>query len=112
MIAPCTTLYQRRNKLGDGLDAMDYYKDNADIQHGADTRSVGISYQGNIAMGNFLNRQKPTYLDAVNSHYQHVIGDSYQLYGKNTVELEKEAEERARLSASKEAQIRECGADD
>ncbi len=110
IIAPCTTLYQRRNKLGDGLDAMEYYKEDGEIQHGADTRAVGISFQGNIAMGNFLNRQKPTYLDAVNSHYANVIGDSYQLYGKTT--LEKEAEEKARLSASKPLEPLECGASD
>jgi 2-oxoglutarate ferredoxin oxidoreductase subunit beta len=112
VIAPCTTLYQRRNKLGDGLDAMDYYKENADIQHGADTRSVGISFQGEIALGKFVERQKPTFLDAVNDHYMKVLGDSYQLYGKNTAELRKEAEERARLSASEEAEILDCGADD
>jgi 2-oxoglutarate/2-oxoacid ferredoxin oxidoreductase subunit beta len=110
VIAPCTTLYQRRNKLGDGLDAMDYYKENADIQHGADTRSVGISFQGEIALGKFVDRQKPTFLDAVNDHYAKVFGDSYQLYGQNP--LEKEAEERARASAGKEAEVLECGADD
>ena len=110
VIAPCTTLYQRRNKLGDGLDAMEYYKEDADIQHGVDTRAVGISFQGKIALGKFVERQKPTFLDAVNDHYMKVLGDSYQLYGKTP--LEKEAEERARLSATKEAKIRECGADD
>src|SRR5208337_2215490 len=110
VVAPCTTLYQRRNRLGDGLDAMEYYKEDADIQHGADTRSLDISFQGSIAMGKFVERQKPTFLDAVNDHYAKVIGDSYQLYGKTP--LEKEAEEKARLSATKEAKIRECGAND
>ena len=26
VLSPCPTLYQRRNKMGDGLDAMKYYK--------------------------------------------------------------------------------------
>ena len=110
VIAPCTTLYQRRNRLGDGLNAMEYYKEGADIQHNVDTRAVDISFQGSIAMGKFVDREKPTFLDAVNSHYRKVIGDSYQLYGKTPVE--KDAEEKARLSATKEAKIRECGASD
>ena len=58
VITPCTTLYQRRNRLGDGLDAMEYYHDDADIQHGADTRTVDIGYQGKIAMGKFVDRPR------------------------------------------------------
>ncbi len=26
IVSPCPTLYQRRNKMGDGLDAMKFYK--------------------------------------------------------------------------------------
>ena len=26
VLSPCPTLYQRRNKMGDGLDTMKYYK--------------------------------------------------------------------------------------
>ena len=97
VITPCTTLYQRRNRLGDGLDAMQYYHDDAEIQHGADTRTVDIGYQGKIAMGKFVDRPRATYLDAVNDHYVNVIGDDYELYGKTP--MEKKAEEEARKSA-------------
>ena len=98
VIAPCTTLYQRRNRLGDGLDAMKYYHDDAGIEHGMDTRTVDIGYQGKIAMGKFVDRQRATYLDAVNDHYVNVIGDDYELYGKTP--LEKKAEEEARKAAA------------
>jgi 2-oxoglutarate ferredoxin oxidoreductase subunit beta len=110
IIAPCTTLYQRRNRLGDGLDAMEYYKEDAEIQHGADTRKIDIGYQGKIAMGKFVERKKPTFLEAVNEHYTKVIGDSYQLYGKTP--LDKEAEEKARLSAGVSPEPLTCGAED
>jgi len=111
VIAPCTTLYQRRNRLGDGLEAMQYYHDDAGIEHGADTRTVDIGYQGKIAMGKFVDRQRATYLDAVNTHYANVIGDDYQLYGKTP--MEKKAEEEARKSASGEGEDpKVCGGDD
>ncbi len=97
VISPCTTLYQRRNKLGDGMDAMQYYKDDSGIDHGADTRTVDIGFQGNIKVGRFVQREKPTYLDAVNAHYANVIGDDYQLYGKTPDE--KKAEEEAKKKA-------------
>ncbi len=93
VITPCTTLYQRRNRLGDGVDAMKYYHDDADIQHGADTRTVDVGFQSQIKVGKFVDRQKATYLDAVNNHYVNVIGDDYQLYGKTVPE--KEAEKKA-----------------
>ncbi|MGO9174095.1 MAG: 2-oxoacid:ferredoxin oxidoreductase subunit beta [Rhodomicrobium sp.] len=111
IIAPCTTLYQRRNRLGDGLDAMQYYHDDADIQHGADTRTVDIGYQGKIAMGKFVDRPRATYLEAVNDHYVNVIGDDYELYGKTP--MEKKAEAEARKSASGEGEDpKACGGDD
>jgi 2-oxoglutarate/2-oxoacid ferredoxin oxidoreductase subunit beta len=110
VITPCTTLYQRRNRLGDGLDAMEYYREDADIQHGADTRTVDIGYQGKIAMGKFVDRQRATYFDAVNDHYVNVIGDDYQLYGKTP--MEKKAEEEARKTASGSGEIESCGGGD
>jgi 2-oxoglutarate ferredoxin oxidoreductase subunit beta len=98
VISPCTTLYQRRNRLGDGVAAMEYYREDGDIQHGADTRTVDISYQGKIAMGKFVDRPRDTYLDAVVKHLTSVIGDDYQLYGKTP--MEKKAEEDARKNAA------------
>ena len=67
VISPCTTLYLRRNRLGDGVDALEYYQEDADIKHGADTRKVDIDFQGKIVIGKFVERDKPTYLDAVTS---------------------------------------------
>lgn len=112
VITPCTTLYQRRNRLGDGLDAMEYYREDASIQHGADTRSVDIGYQGKIAMGKFVDRPRATYLDAVNDHYVNVIGDDYQLYGKTPMERKAEEEARKSASGSSEDPVDHGGDDD
>ena len=51
-----------------------------------------------MLVGKFVERQKPTYLDAVNATCAKLIGDDYQLYGKTPPE--KEAEKKA---AEKEA---------
>ena len=40
VISPCPTLYQRRNKMGDGLDTMKYYKEMSKVRHGAPTSEV------------------------------------------------------------------------
>lgn len=82
VITPCVTLYARRNRLGDGLNLLKYYYENSDIQHGADTRTLDISFQGKIIVGKFIDREKPTFLECMNTHLKKVLGDKYQPYGE------------------------------
>ena len=40
VLSPCPTLYQRRNKMGDGLDTMIFYKEHSKVRNGcSDQRS-------------------------------------------------------------------------
>lgn len=82
VITPCVTLYARRNRLGDGLNLLKYYYDKSEIQHGADTRTLDISYQGKLIVGKFVDKEKSTFLDAMNTHLFNVLGDDYELYGR------------------------------
>ena len=82
VITPCVTLYARRNRLGDGLNLLKYYHDNSEIKHGADTRTLDIDYQGKLIVGKFVDKEKPTFLDAMNEHLGKVLGDDYELYGR------------------------------
>ncbi len=81
VIAPCVTLYARRNRLGDGLNLLKYYYDQSEIRHGADTRDLDISYQGKLIVGKFVDKEKPTFLEAMNQHLSGVLGDKYVPYG-------------------------------
>ncbi|MDH4196827.1 MAG: thiamine pyrophosphate-dependent enzyme [Candidatus Aminicenantes bacterium] len=82
VIAPCVTLYARRNRLGDGLNLLKYYYENSIIQHGADTRTLDISYQGKMIVGKFIDRERPTYLESMNTHLKKSLGDKYVPYGE------------------------------
>jgi 2-oxoglutarate ferredoxin oxidoreductase subunit beta len=82
VITPCVTLYARRNRLGDGLNLLKYYYDQSVIEHGADTRTLDIDYQGKLVCGKFVHKEKPTFLDAMNKHMTNVLGDDYELYGR------------------------------
>jgi 2-oxoglutarate ferredoxin oxidoreductase subunit beta len=42
---------------------------------------VGLSYQGDIVVGKFVDRERPTWLDAMNDHFTKVLGDTYTPYG-------------------------------
>jgi 2-oxoglutarate ferredoxin oxidoreductase subunit beta len=82
VITPCVTLYARRNRLGDGLNLLKYYYEKSEIQHGADTRTLDISYQGKLIVGKFVDKEKPTFLDAMNQHMTKIFGDKYVRYGE------------------------------
>lgn len=93
IISPCTTLYLRRNRLGDGVDALQFYQESAVLKHGADTREADIDFQGKIVIGKFVDKNKPTYIEALDNRCVKVVGDDYELYGKTVPE--REAEEKA-----------------
>jgi len=77
VIAPCSTLYARANKLGTGLNLMRFYHDKSEIRHGADTKNLDIGFQDKIVCGNFVDDDRPTYLDRQHAHYEKVLGDRY-----------------------------------
>ncbi len=77
VISPCPTLYQRRNRLGDGLDAMKFYKEKSVKNNGADTRDLRIDFQSEITVGTFVDRQRPTLLDSMNNRYKQILGPRY-----------------------------------
>ncbi len=93
IISPCPTLYLRRNRLGDGVDQLQNYQDNSILKHGCDTRETAVDFQGKIVVGKFVEKSKPTYLEASDKCSIKLVGDDYQLYGKTIPE--REAEEKA-----------------
>ena len=76
-LSPCPTLYQRRNKRGDGVDELKFYKQNSVVKNGADTKELGLTFNGPIAVGKFVDRERPTWLDAMNEHLGKVLGAEY-----------------------------------
>ncbi|MBU2550537.1 MAG: 2-oxoacid:ferredoxin oxidoreductase subunit beta [Proteobacteria bacterium] len=70
VIAPCPTGYGRPNKLGSGLDEMKFYRENSVVRHGADPSEVDIGLKGRIAVGKFIDVDKPTFQD----QYRAMVG--------------------------------------
>jgi 2-oxoglutarate ferredoxin oxidoreductase subunit beta len=80
-MSPCPTLYSRRNRLGDGVDQLKYFKEKSVVKNGADTKEVGLSFQGEIVVGKFVDRDRPTWMEAMNHHFRGHFGEKYQTYG-------------------------------
>ncbi len=67
VISPCPTGYVRRNKLGSPLDIMKYYRDNSYITDNLDPDNTALPFNPKIAVGTFVDVEKPTFLDMYNS---------------------------------------------
>jgi 2-oxoglutarate ferredoxin oxidoreductase subunit beta len=80
ILAPCPTLYSRRNRLGDGLDQMKYYKEQSEIKNNTDTKTVGLEFQGKIIVGKFIDKERPTFLEAMNKQLSAKLGSQYIPY--------------------------------
>ena len=72
ILSPCPTLYQRRNKMGDGLDTMRFYKQRSVIKNGASTRGVDINLE-DIIVGKFVDIEQA---DLAASHGTTVPADT------------------------------------
>jgi len=77
VISPCPTLYQRRNKMGDGLDTMKYYKAASKVKNGANTSEIALSKAGEIIVGKFVDRERNDYRDLMHDRLSAVLGDQY-----------------------------------
>ncbi|HTT61125.1 MAG TPA: 2-oxoacid:ferredoxin oxidoreductase subunit beta [Bryobacteraceae bacterium] len=78
VLSPCPTLYQRRNKLGDALETMKYYKAASKVRHGAPTSEVALSMKGEIIVGKFVDRDRPDYLELMRHQFTEQLGERYQ----------------------------------
>ena len=58
VISPCPTYYGRMNNQATGLEQMKYYRDNSVIKHGASPRHAGIEFNGQIAVGKFVDIER------------------------------------------------------
>jgi 2-oxoglutarate/2-oxoacid ferredoxin oxidoreductase subunit beta len=77
VLSPCPTLYQRRNKQGDGLDTMKFYKEKSKTKHGAPTSEIGLTFDGEIIVGKFVDRERPDYFDLMHEQMRSQLGERY-----------------------------------
>ena len=80
VISPCPTLYERRNRLGDGLTRMKWYKEHSEIRNGEDTKNLDIDFQGDIICGKFVDKEKATFLQNYNNQLKSRLGERFQPY--------------------------------
>ena len=74
VVTPCPTLYERRNRLGSGLDRMKWFKNNTVIENKLDTRYCDIGFQEKIVCGKFVDVDRPSLLEMTEAKKASYLG--------------------------------------
>jgi 2-oxoglutarate ferredoxin oxidoreductase subunit beta len=61
VISPCPTNYGRRNRLGEAADEIARYQERTMLQHFAPLDEIGLTLDGPIVVGKFVERARPTF---------------------------------------------------
>jgi len=77
VLSPCPTLYERRNKLGEGLDTMRYYKLKSKIHNGISTSETALGMRDEIVVGKFVDRDRPDYRELLRKQMTSQLGPEY-----------------------------------
>ncbi len=77
VLSPCPTLYERRNKLGEGIDTMRMYKEKSKIRNGISTSEVALGASDEIIVGKFVDRERPDYSELLRRQMVARLGDKY-----------------------------------
>ena len=77
IISPCSTLYGRLNKLGDGLAMMQSFKGRGVVKRWAKSSEVNTGFHTPITTGHFVDIEKPTYREQMEAHIMRTYGRDY-----------------------------------
>jgi 2-oxoglutarate/2-oxoacid ferredoxin oxidoreductase subunit beta len=77
VVSPCPTAFGRRNEFPDGLDEMEWYRNNSVIDHQAELVGIGIAMKkdSKIVVGNFVDIERPTSMDLYQQVLQRARGE-------------------------------------
>lgn len=81
ILAPCPTLYLRKNRLGDALTMMRMFKERSKVCHGMDTKEVSIPPDmSELKVGKFVDRDRPTFDSNRIRHHHERLGSKFVDY--------------------------------
>ncbi|MFA5787662.1 MAG: 2-oxoacid:ferredoxin oxidoreductase subunit beta [Actinomycetota bacterium] len=63
IISPCPVYYGRKNRLGQAVDELRYYRENTEVRNFAALEECELSLGGKIVVGKFVQKERPTFMD-------------------------------------------------
>lgn len=66
IISPCPVYYGRRNRLGEAVDELRYYKQHTVVENFAPLEALDLALNEGIVVGKFVEKERPTFADLLN----------------------------------------------
>ena len=63
VISPCPVYYGRRNRRGEAVDELRFYRENIVVDNDAPLEELDIDFQGDLVVGKFVDIERPTFYD-------------------------------------------------
>jgi 2-oxoglutarate ferredoxin oxidoreductase subunit beta len=63
VVSPCPVYYGRRNRHGEAVDELRYYRENIVIDNDAPLDELEIDFRGKLVVGKFVDKEMPTFYD-------------------------------------------------
>jgi 2-oxoglutarate ferredoxin oxidoreductase subunit beta len=63
IVSPCPVYYGRRNRRGEAVDELRYYRENITIDNDASLDDLDIDFSGRLVVGKFVDKEEPTFHD-------------------------------------------------
>ncbi|HUT55140.1 MAG TPA: thiamine pyrophosphate-dependent enzyme [bacterium] len=82
VLAPCPTSFGRRNKMRNPLDMVRFYHERSVIRNNINPREAVLDFSKNIVVGEFVDIERPTWLDNYQLINRRELGEWPDLYQK------------------------------
>ena len=79
IIAPGPNYYADIESLDDKL--LKFYHENSIVKNGEDPRHAAITPDEKIVVGNFTDKERPTFIDQYNLQLSKVLGEKFTPHG-------------------------------
>jgi 2-oxoglutarate ferredoxin oxidoreductase subunit beta len=63
IVSPCPVYYGRRNRLGEAVDELRYYRENTVVENFAPLEALDLALNERIVVGKFVEKERPTFMD-------------------------------------------------
>jgi 2-oxoglutarate ferredoxin oxidoreductase subunit beta len=82
VLAPCPTSFGRRNKMRNPIDMAKFYHERSVIRNNIDPKEAVLDFNRNIVVGEFVDIERPTWLDNYQLINRRELGEWPDLYQK------------------------------
>jgi 2-oxoglutarate ferredoxin oxidoreductase subunit beta len=75
VLAACPTAFGRRNRMRKALDNVKFFHERSVIKNNIDPREVPLDFQNALVVGDFVDRERPTFSDNYSLVHSNQLGE-------------------------------------